>query len=433
VEDIVAYFINGVSYLLAGSWRDIAFIYWHFLLLELPRYLLTDVLVLAREFYPRKSPAGSGFAQQLYKRNSLISIIIPCYNEEATILKTIRSLQLQNYPYLEIIVVDDGSADRTPLICNALTRQAEIIYVRNFLRGGKSSAANLGLKYCRGEYVICADADTTFDRDAIWHMLDAFADPRIGAVSGNIRIRNVRENLLTRMQAVHYLISISVGRMVSSWLNILLIVSGAFGGFRRQLVEQVGGWDVGPGEDADLTLKSKQQGSKIAFAPRAICLTDAPVTVKGFIRQQRRWNRSVIRYRLRKYSRLLNPFNIEFDLWAFLGTLDILIYQILLAYSFIIYLGWLFIYHRPIMLFVLVSSYVLYTLNNGLQLGIAWLLSERKAQDARLFIYLPLYSFFSGYFLRFIRIFAYTEELFFRTSYSDPQVPRKVLDQTYRW
>jgi cellulose synthase/poly-beta-1,6-N-acetylglucosamine synthase-like glycosyltransferase len=235
------------------------------------------------------------------------------------------------------------------------------------------------------------------------------------------------------MQAIQYLITISVGRVVSGWLNILLIVSGAFGAFRREVVEQVGGWDVGPGEDADLTLKSKLQGSKIGFAPRAVCLTEVPATISGFIKQQRRWNRSVIRYRIRKYASLLNPMQLEFDLWGFLGTLDILIYQVFLSYSFIIYLGWLFIYHRPIMLFVLASGYLLYLFNNALQLTIAWLLSERKAQDARLFAYLPLYSFFSGYFLRFIRVFAYTEELLFRTSYSDPQVPQKVLDQTHRW
>jgi biofilm PGA synthesis N-glycosyltransferase PgaC len=329
--------------------------------------------------------------------------------------------------------VDDGSTDRTPSICAPLAKTGEILYLRNSLRGGKSSAANLGLKHCRGEYIITADADTTFDRDALWHILNKFSDPRIGAVSGNIRIRNVKHNLLTRLQAIQYLITISVGRIASAQLNILLIVSGAFGAFRREIVEQVGGWDVGPGEDADLTLKSKLCGSRISFAPRAVCLTDAPTTIKGFIKQQRRWNRSIVRYRMRKYTNLFNPLCAEFDLMALLGTLDILGYQVVLSYSFIIYLGWLALYHLPIMLFVLASSYLLYMMNTFVQLAIAWLLSERKTQDARLFIYLPLYPFFSGYLLKFIRVYAYTEELFFRASYTDPQVPQKVLDQTHHW
>ncbi len=432
MEAIVDYFINGFNYLFTKSYWSIVFIYWHFLLLEFPRYVVTDIVVLIRELWPIKRITPD-FTQALLQHKTLASVIIPCHNEEHTILKTINSLKTQSYPYLQIIVVDDGSTDRTPAICTPLSESGDILYLRNSLRGGKSSAANMGLKHCRGEYLITADADTTFDRDAIWHMLNAFSDPEIGAVSGNVRIRNVKHNLLTRLQAIQYLITISVGRIASAQLNILLIVSGAFGAFRREIVEQVGGWDVGPGEDADLTLKSKLQGSKIGFASKATCLTDAPTTIKGFINQQRRWNRSLIRYRMRKYTNLFNPLHAEFDLMALLGTLDILGYQVLLAYSFIIYLGWLALYHFPIMLFVLVSSYILYMANTGVQLAIAWLLSERKAQDARLFIYLPLYPLFSGYLLKFVRVYAYTEELLFRTSYTDPQVPRKVLDQTHHW
>ncbi len=432
MEAIINYFIYGLNYLFTKDSWSIALLYWHFLLLEFPRYILTDIFVLIKRLWP-KGRTETGFAEYLSRHKALVSVIIPCYNEEATILKTINSLKVQSYPYLQIIVADDGSTDHTPMMCADLARHGEILYLRNALRGGKSSAANLGLKYCRGEYVITVDADTTFDGDAIWHILDAFRDSRVRAVSGNLRIRNINENLLTRMQAIHYLINISVGRIAGCWMNILLIVSGAFGAFRRQSVEQVGGWDVGPGEDADMTLKNKLQGGKIGFAPQAVGLTDAPATISGFIKQQRCWNRSIIRYRIRKYACLLNPMNAEFDLSAFLGTLDILIYEVLLSYSFIIYLAWLFTYHRPIMLFVLASSYILYIANTGIQLAIAWLLSERKAQDARLFIYLPLYPFFNGYFLKFVRVFAYTEELLFRTSYSDPQVPRKVLNQTHRW
>ncbi len=432
MEAVASYFINGFSYLFTKSYWSIIFIYWHFLLLEFPRYVVTDIVILIKELWPGQRITPD-FTRQLLQHKTLVSVIIPCHNEERTILKTVHSLKTQSYPYLQIIVVDDGSTDATPAACAPLSKTGEILYLRNSLRGGKSSAANLGLKHCSGEYIITADADTTFDRDAVWYMLNEFSDPKIGAVSGNVRIRNVKENLLTRLQAIQYLITISVGRIASCKLNILLIVSGAFGAFRREMVEQVGGWDVGPGEDADLTLKSKLWGSKIGFAACAICLTDAPTTIKGFINQQRRWNRSIIRYRLRKYTNLFNPLHAGFDLMALIGTLDILGYQVVLAYSFIIYLGWLAMYHLPIMLFVLASSYILYVLNTGLQLAIAWLLSERKAQDARLFIYLPLYPLFSGYFLKFIRVYAYTEELLFRTSYADPQVPQKVLDQTYHW
>jgi len=301
------------------------------------------------------------------------------------------------------------------------------------VRGGKSSAVNLGLQYAQGEFVVTVDADTTFEPEAVLNILTGFSQPDVVAVSGNIRVGNWRENLLTRLQAIHYLISISVGRIASSWMNILLIVSGAFGAFQTEVARRVGGWDVGPGEDADMTIKARKNGGRISFQPKAICFTRVPATLVGFIRQQRRWSRSIVRLRLRKHAALLCPWQVSFSGWTFWATLDILLFQVVLGYSFVFYLVWLWVYFRQIMLPVLFSGYLLYLASNFVQFFIAWLLSERKGQDARLFVYLPLYPLFCGYFLRFIRVFAYTEELLLRASYRDPQVPRKVLDQVVRW
>ncbi len=432
MQDIINYFAYGFSGILNRDWASIVLFYWPFIFLELPRYLFTDIVVLLNVLF-NKDDAGSLFVAQLVRTKTYISIIIPCYNEEQGILNTIYSLKKQSYPYIQIIVVDDGSTDNTPNICKLLADKKEILFLRNRIRGGKSSAANLGLRYAKGKYIITADADTVFDAHAVKKILAPFAKPDIIAVSGNIKVRNMGENLLTRMQAIEYLINISVGRIAGAKLNILLIVSGAFGAFRRSILEQVGGWDVGPGEDADLTMKSKLAGGKIAFAPDAVCFTCVPDTIAGFIKQQRRWNRSVIRYHFRKYISVFNPLHANFDISILLGSLDILAYQIIAGYSFIIYLGWLFIYHRPVMWWVLVLGYIIFIINNALQLFICWLLSAAKVQDIRLFLYIPLYPFFNGYFLRLIRIFAYTEELLFRTSYSDPQVPKEVLDQTVHW
>jgi biofilm PGA synthesis N-glycosyltransferase PgaC len=111
LEAIVAYFINGFNYLLTKSYWSIIFIYWHFLLLEFPRYVLTDFVVLIRELWPIRRTVPE-FAQQLLARKTMVSVIIPCHNEEHTILKTVHSLKTQSYPYLQIIVVDDGSTNK---------------------------------------------------------------------------------------------------------------------------------------------------------------------------------------------------------------------------------------------------------------------------------------------------------------------------------
>jgi poly-beta-1,6-N-acetyl-D-glucosamine synthase len=132
-------------------------------------------------------------------------------------------------------------------------------------RGGKSAAINLGLSACTGDIVVISDVDTTFDRSAFAELLGYFADPRVGAVSGSLGVRNASASLITRHQAIEYAIGIALGRIVQDSLGILSIVSGAFGAFRRAALEQVGGQDVEVGEDADLTMKLRRAGWRILF------------------------------------------------------------------------------------------------------------------------------------------------------------------------
>ena len=123
----------------------------------------------------------------------------------------------------------------------------EVLRLRH--RGGKSAAVNLGFAVCTGDIIVIADIDTSFDRDALAVMLGYFAaDSRLGAVSGDLGVRNERASLITRCQAIEYGISISLGRRIADVLGILSIVSGAFGAFRRSAIESVGGQDVEVGK-----------------------------------------------------------------------------------------------------------------------------------------------------------------------------------------
>ncbi len=421
-----SYLQAGLNFLSFLSWRELSVLFWYFIYLEFPRYMVISLLALILHLL-KKNPQRDWVAAP-----PLISVVIPAYNEEENILSTLSSLFQQSYPNLEIIVIDDGSSDGTQRACRPIAEAGKIIYLRNELRGGKSSAANLGFYYSKGEYIITLDADTVLKKDAALNILNGFSDPRVGAVSGNLRISNAGQNLLTKMQAIHYLMTISLGRMATAWLDILLIVSGAFGIYRRELIETTGGWDAGSGEDADLTLKARKRGAKIAFAPQAVCWTKAPDNIPAFIKQQRRWSRSLIRNQLRKHGDFLNPLN-NHKFTNFLGALEVLFFQGFLAYSFLFYLVWLFINYRHLMIIVLFSAYLLYLAANTVQFFIAWLFSGYKKEDLSLFIYLPLYCLFDAYFLRFVRIWAYTEELCLRSSHRDPHVPVKVREKMIKW
>lgn len=234
-------------------------IFWAFFFLEMPRYLVTDVAVLAAAWLrpPRPRPR---------RDDVLVSAIVPAHNEADTIHHTIRSLREQDHPNLEIIVVDDGSTDSTPAICEALAARGEIRFLRFPERQGKSAALNQGIRASRGEILLFMDSDSTLDRDAVSAMLAYFRDPAVGAVSGNLGVRNPNENLLTRAQTIEYAINITVGRRFKAMAGILSIVPGALGAFRRELVERVGGHEPGPGNDSDLTIRVRKLGWQVAFA-----------------------------------------------------------------------------------------------------------------------------------------------------------------------
>jgi len=427
MEKLFSYLYQCLGIISHESGYRIGLILWCFLFLELPRYALTNLIILLQSVLPSSGKAGQEeYLRELLQNPPLVSLIVPSYNEEKHLPASINSFLAQSYPRLEIIVVDDGSNDHTPQLCATLARQGKIIYLRNHLRGGKSSALNSGLAKAQGEFIVTADADTILDRDAITQILAGFADPEVGAVSGNLRPQNTEENLLTRLQAIHYLIAINMGRRFNAWANMLLIVSGAFGAFRRRLLEQAGGWDKGPGEDADMTLKIKRSGSNIAFRHQAVAYTHVPETTGGYIRQQLRWNHSLVAFYLRKHSWTLNPFQVGFDAWAWAGALDVLFYQFLLSYSFAAYLIWLVVFHRPLAAPILAATSFIYLIDGYAEFLMAWLASDRKSEDTKLFIYIPLYALFVCYFLRFIRLWAYTGELLWQPSLTDPHIPQKV-------
>ena len=269
------------------------------------------------------------------------------------------------------------------------------------------------------------DADSSLDRDAVINILSYFWDERCGAVAGNVKVREPYVNLITACQSIEYIKTISVGRLITSYLKILRIVSGAFGAFRRDVLETVGGWDIGPGLDGDLTVKIMKTRKHVSFAFDAVCLTNVPKSITALMKQRLRWNRSLIRMRLRKHFDIIAP-GAYFNPFLVLSWYDNMFFNVVLAFNWLIYhIFLMFSYYSNIGI-ILGANLLLYTISNYVQLFIGWILSERKREEAGLFWYAPLMSVYVGYFIRPVRIIAYLEELFFRTSYKDLWNPRKV-------
>ncbi len=259
----------------------IAFIFIAGILLVSGRALIIGLLALAEKLRPE--PADHPEYQPL------VSVLIPAYNEEAVIVETVRSALFSLYPFLEIIVMDDGSVDRTSaLVRDNFGDDPRVRLIREPNRG-KSAALNHALAEAAGEVAVTIDADTTVDPDAIRFLVRHFADPRVAAVAGNVKVGN-RNRWLTRWQALEYITSQNLEKRAFDLLNCIPVVPGAVGAWRTEMVRDCGGFSSDTvAEDTDLTLTLRRRGWKILYDEDAIGRTEVPDTAEALIRQRFRW------------------------------------------------------------------------------------------------------------------------------------------------
>ena len=272
-----------------------------------------------------------------------ISVLAPAYNESATIVENVRSLLSIYYNNMELIVINDGSKDDSlqKLIeayglvmipyfidCRIPTKQVRGIYkstnpaykkliVVDKENGGKADALNVGLYIASKKYVTCIDVDCILEQDALLRMVKPFmtsTDKHVIASGGVIRIANscevqggkitkvhVPKNMLARIQTIEYIRAFLLGRMAWSKLNGLLIISGAFGMFDRDIAIKAGGYNINTvGEDMELVVRMRlyMEDLKLPYRVRYIsdplCWTEVPVTYKMLWRQRDRWTRGTI-------------------------------------------------------------------------------------------------------------------------------------------
>ena len=234
-----------------------------------------------------------------------ISIIIPAYNEEKVIKKTIESIIETRYPRKEIILVDDGSNDRTLEVVSQFKNQIIILHKAN---GGKASALNYGLVYAKGEIIVVVDADTIVGLTALKEIVKGFeVNEHVAAVAGNIKVRN-RVNWITKCQALEYLIGIQVIRRAFDRFGSILIIPGALGAFRKSCIHDTGVYGKETlVEDFDQTVKLLKAGLITQGSVKAVAYTEAPTTFSDFAKQRKRWYRGNIQVFQRHSDALTNP------------------------------------------------------------------------------------------------------------------------------
>ena len=274
---------------------------------------------------PRPTQGSAGAARP----SAQLTVIIPAFNEAASLSDTIASLRAQTVAPAEIIVVDDCSTDDT----GAVARMLGVNVMRPPRNtGSKAGAQNFALPCVRTPYTMAIDADTTLESDAIERLLEAFADAEVAAACGFVLPRRV-STLWERGRYVEYLFAFSFYKQVQDYYEKPLISSGCFSAYRTAVLRAHGGWGTRTlAEDMDLTWSFYQSGHKVRFVPEAVCYPIEPHTF-GYMRKQlKRWSHGFVQNVQLHWRGLLDvPFlrsAVAVSLWD--ATLAAFVYLLLL-------------------------------------------------------------------------------------------------------
>jgi len=245
------------------------------------------LLVLFARAHVRRLTRLRPGAPWLREVNDPVTILIPAFNEEAGIESTIHSLLTSTHPYLQIIVIDDGSTDQTADLATWINDpRVRVIRQPN---AGKAAALNTGLANAMYDIVVMVDADTVFEPDAIHRLIQPLAHPAVGAVSGNTKVGN-RGRLLGRWQHLEYVFGFNLDRRMFEVLECMPTVPGAIGAFRRDALMGVGGVSEDTlAEDTDLTMALWRAGWRVVYEESAVAWTEVPHSLRQLWRQRYRW------------------------------------------------------------------------------------------------------------------------------------------------
>ncbi len=257
-------------------------------------YLTRHYLFTLAALYHKKEPHP--FAPQKTEYQPTVSVLIPARNEERVIGRILQRMTELTYPKekIEVIVIDDASTDRTGEIAEEFAKEHKFIEVvhRNPEDGGKGkpAALNCGLKHVSGEIIYCFDADYYPQRDVLEKLTACFRDPKVGAVQGRVTVLNEPNTLVTRLVALERTGGYRVDQFARDELELISQFGGTVGGFRRSIIESLGGWDPNIlAEDTDLTFKVYLAGFMVKYVNDADCYEEAVEDWRSYWRQRSRW------------------------------------------------------------------------------------------------------------------------------------------------
>ncbi len=257
-----------------------------------------------------------------------VSVIIAAYNEEKVIARTVDSILGNGYSEIEIIVVNDGSKDRTLEILQQRFGKHPQIRILTQPNNGKSAALNHGIGHAKHDILVAVDADTLFRPGTIELLARHFVDPKVGAASGNARVGN-KKNWITRFQSIEYIYGFNLDRRALDYLNAITVVPGAVGAWRKQLVLDCGGFLHDTlAEDTDLTLSIRRLGYIVRYEQDAIAYTEAPEDTRSLVKQRFRWVFGTLQAAWKHRDALFLP---KYGTLGFIALPSIWIFQLLLS------------------------------------------------------------------------------------------------------
>jgi len=352
-----------------------------------------------------------------------VSIIVPAYNEEKVVARTIETLIEADYPNKEIIVVDDGSKDNTYGIASEYIRSGVKVVKRP--NGGKFAALNTGIAVSSGEIIVTVDADSMIARAAISEIVRGFEDPDVAGVAGNLKVFN-STNLLTRLQALEYIVQIQIVRRAFENFGSLTVASGAFSAFRKTALQEAGYYD--PDyllEDFDITIKLLKSHQVLHGSNEAVCYTEAPETLRDVYRQRLSWFRGDFQSFWKHRDAFFNP---RFGIMSKLTFPYMLLSMTLVPFASLIVMVTSIIMLIDGEWLTLLLAFSLFT---TLQILVSILAILVADDDLKLAIYSPLFIIGYKQFLDFTMIKALIDIILAGGTYLKRERVTRIGDTTY--
>jgi poly-beta-1,6-N-acetyl-D-glucosamine synthase len=268
-----------------------------------------------------------------------VTVLIAAYQEEAAIADTIRSVAAADYPGpLEVLVLNDGSTDRTSELAHAAIAELELpphafIRMADFpANRGKAAVLNSGLEMARHDLIVTLDGDSWLMPGSLTQIVERLMSDPDGtvAVAGAVLVRNSRDNLMTAAQEWDYFHGIAAVKRMQSMYHGTLVAQGAFSIYRKETLEQAGGWPDCIGEDIVLTWGLLKQGHRVGYAEDALVFTNAPATFRQFAQQRKRWSRGLVEALQHHEALIFKPRLTTLFIWW-----NLLFLPLDLVYSFV--------------------------------------------------------------------------------------------------